>query len=124
MHRPVAISYGADVRQAIELCQGAAGEAPRVLKEPKPVCLLKGFGDNGINLELRIWINDPKNGVSNVKSDVYLRIWDGFHTQGIEMPFPQRDLHLKGPAEIQLVSHGSGDGPADAQGRHHGMVMP
>ena len=121
---PVAISYGADVRQAIELCQGAAGEAPRVLKEPKPVCLLKGFGDNGINLELRIWINDPKNGVSNVKSDVYLRIWDGFHTQGIEMPFPQRDLHLKGPAEIQLVSHGSGDGPADAQGRHHGMVMP
>ena len=120
---PVAISYGADVRQAIELCQGAAGEAPRVLKEPKPVCLLKGFGDNGINLELRIWINDPKNGVSNVKSDVYLRIWDGFHTQGIEMPFPQRDLHLKGPSEIHFVSREPGDRRPDTQGRLHGAVM-
>ena len=121
---PVAISYGADVRQAIELCQGAAGEAPRVLKEPKPVCLLKGFGDNGINLELRIWINDPKNGVSNVKSDVYLRIWDGFHTQGIEMPFPQRDLHLKGPPEIHFVSREPGDQRPDTPGRLHGAVMP
>src|SRR5260221_3764824 len=105
---PVAISYSADVRQAIELCQGAASETPRVLNEPKPVCLLKGFGDNGVNLELRIWINDPKNGVSNVKSDVFLRIWDNFHTQGIEIPFPQRELHLKAPPEIHIVSSGPG----------------
>ena len=61
-----------------------------MLNEPKPICLLKGFGDNGVDLELRIWINDPKNGISNVKSDVFLRIWDKFRAQGVEIPFPQR----------------------------------
>jgi small-conductance mechanosensitive channel len=121
---PVAISYSADVRQAIELCQVAASEVPRVLKEPKPVCLLKGFGDNGVNLELRIWINDPKNGVSNVKSDVFLRIWDKFHAQGIEIPFPQRDLHLKGPSEIHFVAREPEDRRLDTQARLHGAVMP
>jgi small-conductance mechanosensitive channel len=121
---PVSISYAADVRQAIELCQGAANETPRVLKEPKPACLLKGFGDNGVNLELRIWISDPKNGVSNVKSDVFLRIWDKFHAQGIEIPFPQRDLHLKGPPEIHFVSREPEGRPLEAQGRQHRVVMP
>ena len=113
---PVGISYGADVRQAIELCQGAASETPRVLNKPKPACLLKGFGDNGVNLELRIWINDPKNGVSNVKSDVFLRIWDKFRAQGIEIPFPQRDLHLKAPPVIHIVSRNPGNQPPDSQG--------
>jgi small-conductance mechanosensitive channel len=93
----VAISYSADLRQAIVLCEEAASETPRVLSEPRPICLIKGFGDNGVDLELRIWINDPRNGVSNVKSDVFLRIWDKFHAQGIEIPFPQLDLHLKRP---------------------------
>jgi small-conductance mechanosensitive channel len=124
---PVAISYSADVRQAIELCQGAASETPRVLNEPKPLCLLKGFGDSGVNLELRIWINDPKSGVSNVKSDVFLRIWDKFHAQGIEIPFPQRDLHLKAPPEIHIVSRDPGNRPPDSQGGpglRHERVAP
>ena len=100
---PVGIAYGADVRRAITLCQEAADETPRVLKEPKPVCLVKGFGDSAVNLELRLWINDPRNGVSNVKSDVFLRLWDKFHEHGIEIPFPQRDLHLRTPSELPLV---------------------
>ncbi len=113
---PVGISYRADVRQAIELCQGAASETRRVLNEPKPVCLLKGFGDNGVDLELRIWINDPKNGISNVKSDVFLRIWDKFRAQGIEIPFPQRELHLTAPPEIHIVSRDQVNRPSDSQG--------
>jgi small-conductance mechanosensitive channel len=94
---PVGISYGADVRQAIELCQGAASETRRVLSEPEPVCLLKGFGDNGVDLELRIWINDPKNGVSNVKSDVFLRIWDKFVRRHRD-PVPATRAASKGAA--------------------------
>lgn len=113
---PLAISYNADIRQAINLCQESASETLRVLKEPKPVCLLKGFGDNGIDLELRIWINDPKNGISNVKSDVFLRVLDKFRAHGIEIPFPQRDLHLKTPPEIRVVSRGSGSEPPVTQG--------
>ncbi len=54
-----------------------------------------GFGDSSVNLELRIWINDPQNGRANICSEVLLEIWDKFHEEGIEIPFPQRDLHVK-----------------------------
>ena len=98
---PVCIAYGADVRRAIALCQEAAAEMPRVLREPKPVCLVKGFGDSVLNLELRLWINDPRNGVSNVKSDVFLRLLDKFREQGIEIPQPE--LQLRTPSELLLA---------------------
>jgi small-conductance mechanosensitive channel len=113
---PVGISYKADLRQAIGLCQAAATETPRVLGAPKPVCVVKGFGDSMVDLELRIWINDPKNGVSNVKSDVFLRIWDKFCAQGIELPFPQHDLHLRTPSEIRIVTRNAGDEPPTQRG--------
>jgi small-conductance mechanosensitive channel len=45
---------------------------------------------------LRFWIRDPEDGVNNVRSDLYLAIWDAFETAGITIPFPQRDLHLRG----------------------------
>ena len=105
---PVGIAYSADVRQAIALCQQAAVETPRVLERPGPVCLLKGFGGSAVNLELRIWINDPRNGVSNVKSEVFLRLWDKFREHGIEIPFPQHDLHLKTPSVLSLATSPAG----------------
>jgi len=108
---PVAISQTADLRAAIALCQQAATETPRVLATPKPVCLVKGFADSAIDLELRLWISDPKNGVSNVKSDAFVRIWEKFRAEGIEIPFPQRDLHLKTPPEIRIVTRSTGNEP-------------
>ena len=92
---PIGISYKSDVRLAIKLCKEAAAEVPRVLNHPASVCLLMGFGDSSVDLQLRIWIDDPQNGVSNVKSEVLLLVWDKFHEHGIEIPFPQRDLHLR-----------------------------
>src|SRR4029434_6824009 len=88
---PIGIAYDADVRKAIVLCVEAAEKVERVLKSPAPLCLLKGFGDNAVELELRFWIHDPMNGVSNVKSDVLLHIWDSFHANKIAFPYPQRD---------------------------------
>lgn len=99
---PIGISYKSDVHKAIDLCLEAAAEVPRVITDPKSVCLLKGFGDSSVDLELRIWISDPQNGVSNVKSAVLLLVWDKFHQNGIEIPFPQRDLHLKPSADVQV----------------------
>ena len=96
---PIGISYGDDPHRAIELCESAAGEEARVLKDPKPLCHLKGFGDSALDLELRIWIGDPQNGVGNIKSAVLLRIWDAFKAEGVEIPFPQRDIHLKSGAD-------------------------
>jgi small-conductance mechanosensitive channel len=56
--------------------------------------LIKSFGDNGVDLELRMWIIDSENGVSNIASDVYLQIWHKFNEEGIEFPYPQRDIHI------------------------------
>lgn len=106
---PVGVSYNADVRKARDLCLEAAAEVARVVKEPKSVCLLKGFGDSSVDLEVRIWIVDPQNGISNVRSEVLFNIWDRFHEHNIEIPFPQRDLHLKPPADLSVVVSNGGD---------------
>jgi len=92
---PVGVSYNTDVEKAIELCVEAAGNVRRVLKVPKPVCFIMGFGDSSVDLELRFWINDPEGGVSNVRSLVYLEIWKLFQEHEIEIPFPQRDLNIR-----------------------------
>ncbi len=96
---PVGVHYNSNVRKAIELCLQAADETERVLKSPKPACLLKGFGDSSVDLEIRIWVRDPMNGCSNVKSQVLLSVWDKFHEHNIEIPYPQRDLHLRSVSE-------------------------
>ncbi|MFT7460317.1 MAG: small-conductance mechanosensitive channel, partial [Planctomycetota bacterium] len=82
----------------------AAQEVERILQHPAPVCLLDGFGDNSVNLELRLWIDDPHNGFSNIKSLILLNVWEKFHDHGIEIPYPQRDLHIKNPIEIKRSS--------------------
>ena len=68
---------------------------PRVLLDPAPRCLITGYGDNSVDFDLRIWINDPENGRGSVKSDVLLGIWDRFQENGVSIPYPQRDLHIK-----------------------------
>ena len=92
---PVQISYANDPQQAIALLIQAAHENPRVLSNPEPVGRLIAFGDNGIELELRLWINDPEKGVNNVRSDINLAIWRLFKEHNITIPFPQRDVHVK-----------------------------
>ncbi|MEM8987315.1 MAG: mechanosensitive ion channel domain-containing protein [Pseudomonadota bacterium] len=94
----IGVAYDADVHRAIALCEEAARETERILDAPKPQCHLIGFGDSAIDLELRFWIRDPENGVTNVKSGVFLKIWDKFKAEGVEIPFPQRDLHIKSMA--------------------------
>ena len=76
-----------------------------MLPEPAPKCLLIEFGDNGLQLELRIWIGDAQNGVQNVKSEVLLRIWEMFLQQNVEVPYPQRDLHIRS-STVALSSAG------------------
>ena len=99
---PVGVAYGSDLEKVRELMLAAAADILRVLKDPKPACLLTGFGDNAVNLELRVWINDPQNGLGSVKSDLFWGIWQRFRDHGIEMPYPQRDVHLKSMPEITI----------------------
>jgi small-conductance mechanosensitive channel len=74
----------------------AAENHPRVLKMPEPRTFLKTFGDNGIDLELGIWINDPEEGQINLRSDINLEIWRKFKAAGVEIPYPQREVRLVG----------------------------
>ena len=92
---PIGISYKADVRLAMQLCIEATSVNPRILSNPEPRCLMVGFGDSSVDLELRLWIDDPTNGRGNVLSEVLLGVWDLFHEHGVEIPYPQRDLHLR-----------------------------
>jgi len=92
---PVGISYGSDVRRALELCEAAANETDRIIERPAPRCHLTGFGDSSVNLEIRVWIDDPQNGRGPVVTECLLKVWDKFHENGIEFPFPQRDVHFK-----------------------------
>ncbi|MDX2452596.1 mechanosensitive ion channel family protein [Desulfosarcina sp.] len=91
----VGVSYDTDLHKAMDLIVQSARGIDRVLDKPGPVCQLNNFGDSAVDLELRIWIGDPDNGVANVSSAVRIAIWDAFKEHGIEIPFPQRDVHIK-----------------------------
>jgi len=101
---PIGVSYNSDIHRAIELAIAAALSIDRVLANPGPVCQLAGFGDNSVDLELRIWVNDPQNGLGNVRSAVLLKVWDLFRENHIEFPFPQRDVNIKGPVPVRIVN--------------------
>ncbi len=99
---PVGIAYDSDVEKALDLLSRAADGLPRVLTNPVPASRLVGFGDSSVNLELRLWIADAERGVTNVRSEVMLRIWQLFHEHGIEFPFPQRDVLLKSDSSLTV----------------------
>ncbi len=100
---PVGISYNADPHNAMELIKNAPKDIQRVLNNPAPKCLLVGFGDNSIDLQLRFWIRDPQNGVANITSEVMLSIWDTLKAHGIEIPYPQRDVHFDTETPLKVV---------------------
>tara|TARA_R110002096_G_scaffold119495_7_gene258967 strand:+ start:525 stop:1934 length:1410 start_codon:yes stop_codon:yes gene_type:complete len=100
---PFGISYSSDIRKAMELATESANTTERVIEDPAPRCNLVGFGDSAVDLELRFWINDPHNGIGQVRSDVLLKIWDAFHQNNIDFPFPQRDVNLKLSSNTDLT---------------------
>lgn len=105
LRKQVGVHYRSDVPKARALCLEAAAETERVLEDPRPVCLMVDFGDSSVVLELRFWINDPMEGRANVTSQVLEKIWDKFHQHGIEIPYPQRDLHLRS-SSVALTADG------------------
>lgn len=101
---PIGISYDSDPHAAITIAENAARAVPRVQADPPPRCLLSSFGDNSVNLELRVWINDPEGGVGSVASAVRLALWDAFREHGIAIPYPQRSLHFPdGPIDVRVT---------------------
>jgi small-conductance mechanosensitive channel len=92
---PIGVSYDADIPTAIQAIIDASLEHDRVLKNPAPKCLMTGFGDSSIDLELRFWIGDPEGGSGNIKGEVLLSVWKKLKEAEIEIPFPQREVRVK-----------------------------
>ncbi|WP_262694622.1 mechanosensitive ion channel family protein [Kordiimonas aquimaris] len=90
----VGISYDCDVDLAIELALKAASSHPRCIDKPAPVCFLREFGDNSINLLLQFWIADVTQGRYEPQSDVMRTLWRLYKENGISIPYPQRDVHI------------------------------
>jgi len=91
----IGVSYNSDFHLVKELIIKAALANDRVLKTQTPGCYLENFGDSAVNFTLYCWISDPENGMMSVKSDIYFRIWELFKENNVEIPFPQRDVHIK-----------------------------
>jgi small-conductance mechanosensitive channel len=73
----------------------AASDVPRVLAKPEPKVLLMAFGASAIEFEIRFWISDPEEGISNIRSEVLKRVWQIFREHDVELPFQQHDIHIK-----------------------------
>ncbi|MBN2829081.1 MAG: mechanosensitive ion channel, partial [Candidatus Cloacimonetes bacterium] len=89
----VGVSYNSDIHQVKKIMESIPLKFERVLTQPMPEAFLIGFGDSSVNFELQFWIKDPQKGIINIRSKVLLGIWDAFKENGIEIPFPQRDIH-------------------------------
>ena len=103
MQIPVGVSYNCDLKLAEKLMLQAAKDCPRVLKSPTPTCWLDGYGDSSVDFIIHCWITDPEGGVGNIKSEVLKRLWDLFQESEIEIPFPQRDLNLRGNEQFEQL---------------------
>jgi small-conductance mechanosensitive channel len=89
----IGAAYRHPPEQVISILEAVAATVPRVLEKPAPKGLLLRYDDSAIIYSIRYWIEDPMNGIS-VASQVGIAIWNAFSREGIEIPYPQRVLHM------------------------------
>lgn len=102
---PVGVSYSSDLDTVLQALRDVARENPDVLVSPEPQVHLRGFGDSSWDMQLRVWIGDPKRHPL-VTSDLNCAIVRAFRRHDIEIPFPQRDLHLRSSAPVPIALPG------------------
>lgn len=100
---PVMVAYGTDIDKAEALMLAAARAVQRIHNSPAPTVWLSAFGENSIEFEIQCWIDDPEEGVGNVRSDVLKQVWHLFRDNGVEIPFPQREVRFRNTLKIEQV---------------------
>ncbi len=90
-------NYDADPKQVCKLAINVAAAAPRAIKSRAPNCILTEFAEAGMKFSLTFWIADP-DGMDNVKSEVMVSLWETFKREGIRVPYPVRELRVRGGA--------------------------
>ncbi len=89
------VSYASDPHLVRKIAIAVVTGLRRVMTHPEPVCHLAGFGDSSLDFVLRFWIQDPEKGVTNVRGEAFLGLWDAFKENGIEIPYPHREVLLR-----------------------------
>jgi potassium-dependent mechanosensitive channel len=112
---PVGVAYGTRVSRVLDILREVAAMHPEVLPDPPPQALFTGFGDSALDFELRVWVEELKLRLL-VRSAMLAEIDRRFRDEGIEIPFPQRDLHVRSidPAIVDAVGRGRGQGEGGA----------
>lgn len=88
------VSYDSDPHFVKKIATAAPLTVKRVVKMPEPVCHIINFGDSSIDFKLRFWIKDPTGGLTNIRGNVYLALWDALKENNIDIPYPRRDVHM------------------------------
>jgi len=91
---PIGIAYDADVNKAKEIINNIAFELDWVMREPPPMVVVRSFGDSAVNLQARVWISKPRRRMDTI-SHITDRVKEAFEQEGIEIPFPKRDIYIK-----------------------------
>ncbi len=105
---PVGVAYGSDLKLLQQLLLEAAGEHPKALRDPSPVVLFNEFGDSSLNFELGVWTQEMTAAPIHFTSEMNFIIEQKLRENDIEIPFPQRDLHVRSglPAAAEVSSEG------------------
>jgi small-conductance mechanosensitive channel len=98
---PFQISYTSSIEVAMSIMLNTAKTRQQILLDPEPVVVLREFTDNGINLELIVWVEDSKGGVLGLRSGLNIEIWAEFQKNRIDIPFPQREVRLLSPSKSE-----------------------
>lgn len=96
-------AYNDDPHVVRALAIEAAKSVDRVLSHRPPVCHVVGFGDSSVDYILRFWIRDPTGGLTNIRGNVYLALWDTFRENDISIPFPQREVRMLGDGAAKAL---------------------
>ncbi len=99
-------AYDDDPHLVRKVAVEAAYSVNRVLRSHPAVCHITGFGDSSVDYILRFWITDPAEGLTNVKGNVYLALWDAFKEHGISIPFPQREVKVLPGSVLETARRG------------------
>ncbi len=103
---PFGVSYSSDPHQVSALAIEAAQTCSRVYEYKTPVCWMTAFGDSSLDFVLRFWITDPREGLTNIRGQVLLALWDTFKEHNVAIPFPHREIIMRTPVEFEQLSSG------------------
>ena len=109
---PIGVAYGSDLDKVKIALLEAARSVKEVLSDPAPIVHFSGFGDSALNLQIRVWIDEPRNHTV-IGSKINFAIDEAFRKYNIEIPFPQRDIHVRRESTVADEAKSEGANPRD-----------